>query len=127
MAEIHDAQFLEVWNGSNSVGEVAAKLSLEVSKVRAWSQRLRKRGVNLKKMRKELISDNQFIELWLKSSSFEQFLDRTKLSSAAAKQRFSAFVKNGVPLLRFLDMKRRKKNWDELRIRAEEILKSAAK
>lgn len=45
------AKFVKVWQGANSVKEVVEAMGVTKAKVSAWSLRLRKEGVKLKRFR----------------------------------------------------------------------------
>ncbi len=45
------AKFVKVWQGANTVGEVVTAMGISKLKASAWSMRLRKAGVKLKKFR----------------------------------------------------------------------------
>lgn len=45
------AKFVKVWQGANSVQEVVEAMGVTKAKVSAWSLRLRKEGVKLKRFR----------------------------------------------------------------------------
>lgn len=94
--------FIKIYNESDSLKEVSMKTGLKEAGIIAKANRLRKRGIQLKRYIggiKARVSDNEFIKIWNNATSLDEVMKLTKINNiSGVHNRRRKLIKSGVYL-----------------------------
>lgn len=94
--------FVRVWQTSESVNEVANKLSISKLGASVKASHMRKAGVPLKKFRTGIGSDPaEFVRIWNSAETLEEAADLLGIRKSSASMRASHLRKLGHDVKRF--------------------------
>lgn len=99
---VDSEEFVRAWQTSESVAEVATRLSMSKLSASVKASHLRRAGVPLKKFRTGTGSDPaEFIAIWNSATSLDEAAERLGVQKTSASMRASHLRKGGYPVKRF--------------------------
>lgn len=99
---VDSEDFVRAWQMSDSVAEVAEKMSMSKLGASVKASHLRRAGVPLKKYRTGIGSDPaEFIEIWNGSTNLEEAASRLGIQKTSASMRAANLRKHGYDVKRF--------------------------